>query len=142
MASASASTPFPLRKHKEFEDLEESDMVWPDWTDEEQKARGLIGGSPQSWIVEAGQIAWWMSYRAYVPTKRARTVCLTMAYNLLRCQPYLYVRDFEGVPLHLQHDKEGLRQEVLRIQQDEEYMEVWNEWISQQSLRGCLPFDI
>ncbi|NBR25804.1 MAG: hypothetical protein EBU08_18900, partial [Micrococcales bacterium] len=115
---------------------------WEDWEHHSQTARGHFGGSPQSWTDLMSEIAGDLAHCEYAPTKRTRTVCLTMAYNILLCQPYLYIRDFEGVPEHLKGDKEALRLEVLRIQNDKDYMAMWNEWIMYQSTNGNLPFDI
>ena len=97
--------------------------------------------SAESWDAEMDEIASALFRDGWIPTPRTRTALLTMAYAILTCQPYRFIRDYTGVPEHLRN-KKALIREIQEIQWDEAYMEEWDKWISYQSLTETLPFAI
>jgi 2'-5' RNA ligase len=138
MASASASATLKFSARKVKLDDEEGTEVWADWTDQTYRTV-KTKETKEEWNALMADIATELFVRKFTPTKRTKTFHLCMAYAVLTAQPYRYLRDFYGCE-QFKGNKEGLRQEVLRIQQDEEYMLQWDDWIQYQKARKTLEF--
>jgi len=131
--SADAKRSFPVTRDDELD-------TYPDYVTDFRE-RKPSDTSAESWDAEMEVIASALNRDGWIPTPRTRTALLTMAYAILTCQPYRYLRDFQGVPEHLRN-KKALMREIQEIQWDEEYMEQWDHWVCEQSQGGCLPFEI
>ena len=122
--------------------MEDSPMIWEVWSEGDQTYPTVkTKETKEDWDALMGEIAQGLFRRSYAPNKRTKTFHLCMAYAILTVKPYRYLRDFYGCE-QFKGDKEALRQEVLRLQRDERYMEQWNDWIRHQWLYGTVPFDI